>query len=60
MLEYLTSEDNTLLTDQGVKTLNAYSLRGARLLQDLMSDKPSSSREEFLLQFNLVMDMYSK
>lgn len=56
MLEYLTSEDDSLLTEQGVKTLNAYSLRGARLLQDLMPDKPTS-REEFLLQFNLAINM---
>lgn len=59
MLEYITSEDDSLLTDQGVKILNAYSLRGARLLQDLMPDKPTS-REEFLLQFNLAMRMHIK
>lgn len=59
MLEYLTSEDDTLLTDQGVKTLNAYSLRGARLLQEIMPDKPTS-REEFLLKFNMAISMYSK
>lgn len=59
MLEYLTGEDDTLLTDYGVKTLNAYSRRGARLLQELMPDKPSS-REEFLLHVNLAMQMYTK
>lgn len=59
MLKYLTSEDDTLLTDYGVKKLNAYSLRGARILQDLMPDKPTS-REEFLLQFNLAMQIHCK
>ena len=59
MLEYLTGDDDTLLTDYGIKTLNAYSRRGAQLLQELMPDKPNS-REEFLLQFNLAMQIYTK
>lgn len=59
MLKYLTSEDDTLLTEYGIKTLNKYSLRGARLLQELMPDKPTS-REEFLLHFNLAMSMHCK
>lgn len=59
MLEYLTSEDETLLTDEGIKTLNAYSRKGARLYQELFPDKPLS-REEFLLGFNLAVQMYCK
>lgn len=39
MLEYLSSEDDTLLTDEGVKMLNAYSRRGARLYQEVFPDK---------------------
>lgn len=57
MLEYLTSDDDTLLTDEGIKMLNAYSRKGARLFQDLFPDKPVS-REEFLEGFHLAMSMY--
>jgi len=59
MLDYLTSEDDTLLTDQGIKTLNAYSRRGARLYQEMFPDKPTS-REEFLASFDLVMQIYCR
>lgn len=59
MLEYLTSEDDTLLTDEGVRTLNAYSRKGAQLYQELFPDKPLT-REEFLTGFNLAMQMYCK
>lgn len=57
MLEYLTSEDDTLLTDAGVRMLNAYSRRGARIYQELFS--PPTTREEFLMGFNTVMQLYS-
>lgn len=59
MLDYLTSEDDTLLTDQGIKTLNAYSRRGARLYQEFFPDKPIT-REEFLAGFDMVMQMYCR
>jgi len=59
MLQYLNSEDETLLSEKGVKTLNAYSLKGAYLLQDYpLIDKPVS-REEFLEGFNLAIQKYS-
>lgn len=57
MLEYLSSEDDTLLTDEGVKMLNAYSRRGARVYQEVFPDKPLT-REEFLSRFNVVMQLY--
>lgn len=57
MLEYLSSEDDTLLTDLGIKTLNAYSRKGAMLYQEMFPDKPMT-REEFLAGFALVMQVY--
>lgn len=59
MLEYLTGDDDTLLTDEGIKMLNAYSRKGAELFQELFPDKPVS-REEFLEGFNLAIQMYCK
>ena len=59
MLEYLTGDNDTLLTDDGIRALNAYSQRGARIYQELFPDKPNS-REEFLSGFNLAIQMYSK
>ena len=59
MLQYLNSEDGTLLSEEGVRILNAYSLKGAHLLQEYpLIDKPAS-REEFLDGFNLAMQKYS-
>ena len=58
MLEYLTSEDDTLLTDAGIRRLNAYSRKGAQIYQELFPDKPTS-REEFLAGFNTVLQLYT-
>lgn len=58
MLEYLTSDDDTLLTDNGVRRLNAYSRKGFGLYQEIFSNKPTS-REEFLNGFNILMGIYS-
>ncbi len=59
MLQYLGNND-TLLSDEGVKALNAYSLKGFRLLQEypLMEYKPTS-REEFLDAFYIAMQHYA-
>ena len=47
MLQYLSNND-TLLSEDGIKTLNAYALKGYRLITDYpLFDKPTS-REEFL------------
>lgn len=59
MLDYLTCEDDTLLTDSGVKRLNEYSRRGAQLYRELFPDPPTT-REEFLTGFNRVMQIYSE
>lgn len=58
MLQYLSSEDETLLTDEGIKTINAYSRRGYILYQELF-DKPQS-REEFLAGVCRVIQTYGK
>lgn len=59
LLSYLSS-NNTLLSDDGVKALNAYSLKGYHLIEEqLMCDKPLT-REEFLDAFNMVMHIFSK
>lgn len=57
MLKYL-SDDDTLLSEEGIKTLNAYALKGYNLLHDFpLSEKPTS-REEFLEAFNIAMATY--
>lgn len=59
MLEYLSGEDETILSDAGVKALNAYARRGFVLYQDMFPDKPTS-REEFLACVNVVMELNEK
>lgn len=52
--------DDTLLSEDGIKTLNAYALKGYRLITDYpLFDKPTS-REEFLDAFNVAMQFYEK
>ena len=56
---YLSNND-TLLSEDGIKTLNAYALKGYRLITDYpLFDKPTS-REEFLDAFNVAMRFYEK
>ena len=51
---------DTLLSEDGIKTLNAYALKGYRLITDYpLFDKPTS-REEFLDAFNVAMQFYEK
>lgn len=51
---------HTLLSEDGIKTLNAYALKGYRLITDYpLFDKPTS-REEFLDAFNVAMQFYEK
>ena len=58
MLQYL-SNDDTMLSEDGVKALNAYSLKGFNLIREYpLSDKPTS-REEFLDAFNVALNYYS-
>lgn len=60
MLKYLSGDDDSLLSEEGVKTLNAYSLKGYHLLNDFpLVDKPTS-REEFLDAFNFAIKHYEK
>lgn len=54
------SNNDTLLSEDGIKTLNAYALKGYRLITDYpLFDKPTS-REEFLDAFNVAMQFYEK
>ena len=54
------NNNDTLLSEDGVKTLNAYALKGYRLITDYpLFDKPTS-REEFLDAFNVAMQFYEK
>ncbi len=58
MLQYL-SNDDTMLSDEGVKALNAYSLKGFHLIREFpLSDRPTS-REEFLEAFFAALKHYS-
>ena len=59
MLQYLSNND-TLLSEDGIKTLNAYALKGYRLITDYpLFDKPTS-REEFLDAFNAAIQFCEK
>lgn len=59
MLQYLSNGD-TLLSEDGIKTLNAYALKGYHLITDYpLIDKPTS-REEFLDAFSIAMQRYEK
>lgn len=58
MLQYL-SDDSTMLSEEGIKTLNAYSLKGYNLIHEFPLEEKPTSREEFLEAFNLAMQTYS-
>ncbi len=58
MLQYL-SNDDTLLSEEGIKALNAYSLKGYHLLNEFPLEDKLNTREEFLDAFNTAMQMYS-
>lgn len=58
MIQYL-SNDDTMLSEEGIKTLNAYALKGYNLIHEYpLSDKPTS-KEEFLEAFNIAMQKYA-
>ena len=58
MLRYL-SDESTMLSEEGIKTLNAYALKGYHLISEYpLVDKPTS-REDFLEAFNMAMQVYS-
>ena len=59
MLQYLSNND-TLLSEEGIKTFNAYALKGYHLICEYpLIDKPTS-REEFLDAFNIAIQYYEK
>ncbi len=57
MLRYL-SDNETMLSDEGVKTLNSYALRGYQLIHDFPLEEKPTSREEFLEAFNVAIQVY--
>ena len=59
MLKYL-SEDDSLLSEAGIKTLNAYALKGYNLLREYPLLEKPTSREEFLEAFSIALKTYSK
>lgn len=58
MLQYL-SNDDTFLSEEGIKMLNAYSLKGFRLIHEFPLEEKPTSREEFLEAFNVAMQLYA-
>lgn len=59
MLHYL-SDNETMLSEKGVKTLNAYALRGYQLIQEYPLSQKPTSREEFLEAFHMAVQMYKR
>mgnify|MGYP003303246170 FL=1 len=57
MIQYL-SNDDTMLSEEGIKTLNAYALQGYNLIRDFPLEEKPTSREEFLEAFNMAMQVY--
>lgn len=57
MLRYL-SDNETMLSDEGIKMLNAYALRGYQLIHDFPLAQKPTSREEFLEAFNRAIQLY--
>lgn len=58
MLQYL-SNDDTLLSEDGIKMLNAYALKGYHLIHEFPLEEKPTSREEFLEAFNIAMKYYA-
>jgi len=59
MLRYL-CDNETMLSEEGIKTLNAYALRGYQLIREFLSEQKPTSREEFLEAFNVALKMYQE
>ena len=59
MLRYL-CDNNTMLSDEGIKALNAYALRGYQLIHDFPLEQKPTSREEFLEAFNMAIQIYQE
>jgi len=59
MLKYL-SDDQSLLSEEGVRLLDAYSLKGFKLLQEYPLIEKPTSREEYLQAFYIALNYYEK
>lgn len=58
MIQYL-GNDDTMLSEEGIKTLNAYALKGYHLIHEFPLEEKPTSREEFLEAFYMAMQVYS-
>ena len=59
IIQYL-SNDDTMLSEDGIKTLNAYALKGYNLIHEFPLEEKPTSREEFIEAFNVAINKYSK
>lgn len=53
-------DDSTMLSDEGIQTLNFYSQQGYHLIREFPLEEKPTSREEFLEAFNIAMQLYEK
>jgi len=59
MLRYLNNNETTL-SDEETKTLNAYALRGYQLIHDFPLEQKPTSGEEFLEALNMAIQIYQQ
>ena len=59
MLGYL-SNDSTMLSEEGIQTLNFYSQKGYHLIREFPLEERPTSREEFLEAFNMALRIYER
>lgn len=59
MLQFL-SGDSTMLSEEGIKTLNSYSLKGYQLIHEYPLEEKPTTKEEFLEAFNVALQKYHK
>ena len=59
MLQFL-SGDSTMLSEEGIKTLNSYSLKGYQLIHEYPLKEKPTTKEEFLEAFNVALQKYHK
>ena len=59
LLSGLLADESTMLSEEGIKTLNAYALKGYHLIHEFPLEEKPTSREEFLEAFNMAIQFYS-
>lgn len=58
MLKYLSDDPTMLSEEEGIKTLNAYSLKGYHLIHEFPLEEKPTTKEEFLEAFNVAIQVY--